>query len=77
MRSALPRLRVAAADHAGQLADAVRGLGPAGESLTVVHRDALGPDALAALLDEVGRLHAEPVVLGPTGCGPAFLVGVE
>lgn len=75
--AALRRLRVARADGVAGLADAVRGLGPRGESLTVVHRDPLDEGELASLLDRVGPLHAEPVVLGPTGSGPAFLVGVE
>ncbi|MGY4643051.1 DAK2 domain-containing protein [Cellulomonas sp. URHB0016] len=52
---------------------------PGDLSLTVVHRDTVEPatvDALVALL--AARTDGvEPVLVGPTGQGPAFLVGLD
>jgi len=79
---ALGRVRVAAVD-----ADLVAGVGslldgggtPGDLSLTVLHRDVVEPataDALVALLG-ARTDGVEPVLVGPTGSGPAFLVGLD
>ena len=75
-RAALRRLRVAPADDAWLVGATARGLGH-GDAVTVVHRDPLDAEALDALLRDLAAGDVEPVVLGPTGTGPAFLVGTD
>lgn len=79
---ALGRLRVVRVDDAGALpsalADVAAGAGSAGnESLTVLHRDPLD-DATAAHVDAASAAHGlEPVLVGPTGTGAPFWLGVD
>jgi dihydroxyacetone kinase-like predicted kinase len=80
--TALGRVRVAAVD--GDLVAGVEQLlaedgRPGDLSLTVVHRDDVGQataDSLAAVLG-ARTDGVEPVLVGPTGRGPAFLVGLD
>ncbi|MBO9556384.1 DAK2 domain-containing protein [Cellulomonas sp.] len=79
---ALGRVRGVAVD--GDLLTGVEellgsGSRPGDLSLTVLHRDAVDPgvaDALTALLG-ARTDGVEPVLVGPTGNGPRFLVGID
>ncbi|NKY41684.1 hypothetical protein HGA02_19845 [Cellulomonas septica] len=48
-----------------------------GESLTVLHRDPLDPTSRADVEAAASSHGLEPVLVGPTGTGAAFWLGVD
>lgn len=77
---ALGRLRTGRADDVATLPVALAGLltDRAAESLTVLHRDPLDAET-AVRVAEAAAVHGdvEPVLVGPTGTGTAFWLGVD
>ncbi|WP_165446878.1 aldehyde dehydrogenase, partial [Cellulomonas biazotea] len=76
---ALGRLRAVRVEHADALpAGLAEVLHDAhGESLTVLHREPLDAAAAAHLDAALTGADAEHVLVGPTGSGPAFFLGLD
>jgi uncharacterized protein len=79
---ALARLHALAGEDASAsavsaLVDQLAARVPGAESVTVLHRDALAPEAAEAVEEHADGLGLDLVLVGPTGHGPAVVVGVD